>query len=492
MSANTVVVNDTVNTVTVNQATQRITVTEANAGAMVVLSTGMLGATGATGPQGDPGATGSTGSTGPTGPTGPAGSTVASGVSVDSTTLVGVAIDVQGVLEELDNGIADHLADTTDAHAGTAVTNTPAGTVAATTVQGAINELATDYAAADTSHAGAADPHTGYALLAGRAGGQTVTGGTASAEDLTLQSTTHATKGFLNINARFKLLAAGYTNTTVDPVIIQDLSTTVTLSDASGGINPGNQFQVLRAAPTLTFTQPGGLYGSAFVFNAQYTAQNSGAVNLGPTVTFIDQPVIRAVTSTGITNSHTSFNSSPSFSVLTGGTLLPSSIVGFVSAATVGAGVTATSRTAFKVSDATVSGTLTTQLGLDVAAMTTATTNIGIRNASSTVNTPLLSTISVVGSTINANCSVARLNNSSGGALTLTSTPTIADGQAGQVLVVYNSGTNTVTLQRNSALAGSNLRLGAASRLLAQYATLTLMFDGTNSEWVELSFTNNT
>jgi hypothetical protein len=34
-----------------------------------------------------------------------------------------------------------HLADTTDAHAASAITNTPAGNVAATTVQGAINEL---------------------------------------------------------------------------------------------------------------------------------------------------------------------------------------------------------------------------------------------------------------------------------------------------------------------------------------------------------------
>ena len=57
-----------------------------------------------------------------------------------------------------------HIADGTDAHAASAITNTPAGTVAATTVQAAIDELATDYAAADSSHAGAADPHTGYML----------------------------------------------------------------------------------------------------------------------------------------------------------------------------------------------------------------------------------------------------------------------------------------------------------------------------------------
>lgn len=39
------------------------------------------------------------------------------------------------------------------------------------------------------------DDHTQYALLAGRSSGQTLTGGTASGDDLTLQSTSNGTKG---------------------------------------------------------------------------------------------------------------------------------------------------------------------------------------------------------------------------------------------------------------------------------------------------------
>lgn len=46
------------------------------------------------------------------------------------------------------------------------------------------------------------DDHTQYALLAGRATGQTLTGGTAASEDLTLESTSNATKGSV-------ILAAG-------------------------------------------------------------------------------------------------------------------------------------------------------------------------------------------------------------------------------------------------------------------------------------------
>lgn len=45
------------------------------------------------------------------------------------------------------------------------------------------------------------DDHSQYALLAGRSGGQTLIGGTASGDDLTLQSTNHATKGSIFFGA---------------------------------------------------------------------------------------------------------------------------------------------------------------------------------------------------------------------------------------------------------------------------------------------------
>lgn len=58
------------------------------------------------------------------------------------------ATDVQAALEELDDDIIavdqvidDHIADATDAHAASAISNTPSGNLAATDVQGALNEL---------------------------------------------------------------------------------------------------------------------------------------------------------------------------------------------------------------------------------------------------------------------------------------------------------------------------------------------------------------
>lgn len=115
----------------------------------------------------------------------------ASAVSVDSTNLSGTATDVQASLEELDNLLDDHsvrhedggadeisiaglsgmpaalqthLDDTTAAHAASAIAFTPAGTIAATDGQAAIEEVATDAASALSTHAAAGDPHAGYVL----------------------------------------------------------------------------------------------------------------------------------------------------------------------------------------------------------------------------------------------------------------------------------------------------------------------------------------
>jgi hypothetical protein len=75
----------------------------------------------------------------------------ASEITADSTTLVGTGTTVQAVFEELDNGIADHLADTSAAHAASAISFAPAGTIAATDVQAAIVEVASEASTAFVS-----------------------------------------------------------------------------------------------------------------------------------------------------------------------------------------------------------------------------------------------------------------------------------------------------------------------------------------------------
>ncbi len=55
------------------------------------------------------------------------------------------------------------------------------------------------------AHAASSDPHSPYALLAGRAGGQTVIGGTAAGNDLTLRGTAHATPGDVIVHSTSNL-----------------------------------------------------------------------------------------------------------------------------------------------------------------------------------------------------------------------------------------------------------------------------------------------
>jgi hypothetical protein len=55
------------------------------------------------------------------------------------------------------------------------------------------------------AHVAAADPHSVYALLVGRAGGQTLKGSTGASENLVLQSTSNATRGYVKSEDTFVL-----------------------------------------------------------------------------------------------------------------------------------------------------------------------------------------------------------------------------------------------------------------------------------------------
>lgn len=74
---------------------------------------------------------------------------------------------------------------------------------------------------------------------------------------------------------------------------------------------------------------------------------------------------------------------------------------------------------------------------------------------------------------------------------TLTSVPTIADGLAnGQLVIVVNVGSFTVTLQDQGTLAGSNLRLSAATVALGPRDSITLLYSSTIGDWIQIAQTN--
>jgi hypothetical protein len=83
------------------------------------------------------------------------------------------------------------------------------------------------------------------------------------------------------------------------------------------------------------------------------------------------------------------------------------------------------------------------------------------------------------------------LNNTSGSSKTLASTPTITAGTDGQLLILENTSAQNVVFQRESALAGSTLRLNAATVTLSQYQTMLLIWDAVNTQWVQLGSSAN-
>lgn len=80
-----------------------------------------------------------------------------------------------------------------------------------------------------------------------------------------------------------------------------------------------------------------------------------------------------------------------------------------------------------------------------------------------------------------------------GGPITVTAMPSITSPVSdGQLLIIQGTdATNTVTLQDEATLAGTQLELGAATRLLGLGDTIGLLWDSVTSKWYELFFTNN-
>ncbi len=99
--------------------------------------------------------------------------------------------------------------------------------------------------------------------------------------------------------------------------------------------------------------------------------------------------------------------------------------------------------------------------------------------------------ITAVGATISANASLVMLTGDN--SYTLTSTPTIAAGADGQVLIIMNvDSADVFTLQDETALAGSNLRFaGAASLALGPRDVVSLIYSATLADWIEVFRSNN-
>lgn len=99
--------------------------------------------------------------------------------------------------------------------------------------------------------------------------------------------------------------------------------------------------------------------------------------------------------------------------------------------------------------------------------------------------------ITAVGATILANAHNVQIT--ADNSYTLTSTPTIANGQDGQLLTIVNAdAVDTITLQDETSLAGSNLRTkGGTGVALGPRDTVTFVYNTALGDWIEIARSDN-
>lgn len=232
-----------------------------------------------------------------------------------------------------------------------------------------------------------------------------------------------------------------------------------------------------------------------YMNNNHYIA-NGGTVNLVNSDTlkggagFIDNPVF-ATTNSGVMQSSSAH--------------MDYEIISFASVPFATADVTVPERTGFLVADMNATkngvnlisdahddtevqpvGTITRQRGLKVYHLSTATENIGIENESNTVNMAHDVELTAATDTITLTATTIHVDNTSGGDLTLTSSPTIPNGyDYGQIITVVN-----VSSSGDSFTMSNNL---AETITLApgQAADLVWTTDGSSDFWLRVGGSTN-
>lgn len=221
-----------------------------------------------------------------------------------------------------------------------------------------------------------------------------------------------------------------------------------------------------------------------------------------------------AVTSSGAQHS---FNDAVTINTSGGGTWANTSpYTSFRSSFVVGTGTTWGTRTAFGVSEATGAGSIATQYGLDIAALSKATTNVSIRAAGTTgscrfvpktkfgadsapsVNVDITGAIAVSKATVSLTADNQTVTTADRSYISLSSNDATATNRtfilaqstvAGQILTLEWTGTNAAELIDDSAQGtGGNHRM-AGNWTPTQYDTITFISNGT--DWVEVARSTN-
>jgi hypothetical protein len=282
-----------------------------------------------------------------------------------------------------------------------------------------------------------------------------------------------------------------FTNSSDDVPIGIQIGTGATITvDDSASFRTGANFLGIQVSPTVVYESDGGVLASYSGFSSAPILKNAATeAHTVPLVTSLGlRPTFRGDGAALTASAYTGFNDAPQADVINAGSVSLTAVTGVQLDLAVGASTTAVTRRGLLVADATGSGAVTTQVAVDIAALAKATTNIGIRNASTYVATPpATQTLAAAGNAIVANAEFKHLDNSTGGSLTLTSAPTIADGQNGQTIELMNvDSADNIVLQDQGTLANSNLRLQATTITLTPRDSVRLRYSATVGDWVQV------
>lgn len=295
------------------------------------------------------------------------------------------------------------------------------GVTPATQVQEAVDSLITAmattfgdlYAYIPTDHdqlSGLADDdHTQYALLAGRSGGQTLSGSSVEDEHLTLKANAAAFNTFTN-TGRIKITDqiqndGGFTISHNNSGFFNEWyyyghRHTGTITVQSGG-NAGTYASVYNDA-TIVWSGAQ-IFSSIQLFDARPTLEPTISSNVTDTTTnyrmFFGFPQLKPSISTASTWTGTEcgvYVAAPQVGIKTGShasaaVVMPRMYSFSSTGAAVGAQTTVTDFSHFLVRNVTNAGTITRQIGLDVEALTGGTTDIGVRLAKADTYTLQLS-----------------------------------------------------------------------------------------------------
>ena len=250
-------------------------------------------------------------------------------------------------------------------------------------------------------------------------------------------------------------------------------------------ITAGSSYQGVVFAPTMVYDVDSAFTGGR-IFEASPTLRNvAGVANDIPHHTVFYSAMSVVADGAALSFDGSGFLDALNLATEDGGTMTATRRASHESSMTIGDGVTVPTRRGYRFVDAAGAGTLDDQIAIEIPLLSKGSTNIGIRNASTEVNTPDAQTIDAVTDQILPRARVIRLS-MSGGSHVLTSTPHIPDGEDGQVILLIGGTAQTVTLTDEGTLPGSNVQLSAATtRAIGQRDCCELMFVAAESAWIE-------